>query len=97
MTLDIDTCETGLDLKVRIFQRIGILPRLQWLSTGVRIVEDWHYLVDRDIVRDATVLCHLRAGGGPCEICSGHSIESRGDDETPRRRSNRTYIFYAPQ
>ncbi len=46
MTLDIDTCETGLDLKVRIFQRIGVLPRLQWLSAGARIIEDWHYLVD---------------------------------------------------
>jgi hypothetical protein len=61
--LDVDLLDTGLDLKVQIFQRIGILPQFMWLATGTRVIEDGHCLSDRGLSRDSTVNCHIRITG----------------------------------
>lgn len=93
--LDVDLFDTGMDVKIQIFERIGIQPRLLWLSTGARIIEDSHCLADRDVGRDSTVNCHLRITGGPCEICARNI--GGAHDGGWSRRSGRTYLFFAPQ
>lgn len=94
LTFDVETFDTGMDLKIQIFERIGIQPRLLWLSAGARIIEDHHYLADRDIGRESTVNCYLRMGGAPCEYCSQNIGASHVDRS---RRRGRTYLFFAPQ
>lgn len=89
--LDVDLYDTGMDLKFQIFERIGILPHLLWLTTGSRIIDDDQCLIDRGLSRDSTVNCHLRISGGPCEICA----QSAGVTNVGRR--DRTYLFFAPQ
>lgn len=95
LVLDVDLFDTGMDVKIQIFERIGIQPRLLWLSTGARIIEDSHCLADRDVGRDSTVNCHLRITGGPCEICARNI--GGAHDGGWSRRSGRTYLFFAPQ
>jgi hypothetical protein len=90
LTFDVDTVDTGMDLKVQIFERIGIQPWLQWLSAGSHILEDRHRLSDRGVERETTVICNLRIGGGPCEICAQNTGGLDG-------RRGRTYLFFAPQ
>jgi hypothetical protein len=81
LTVDVlETIDTGADLKVQIFERTGILPRFQWLSVAGRILEESHVLSDRGIGRESTVICHLRAGGGPCEYCSQKNAGARRRD-----------------
>lgn len=95
LTMNAEPFDTGLDLKVQIFERIGINPRLMWLSAGGRIVEDEDYLDARGVRQESMVFCNLRLGGGPCEFCSANRVG--GDEAHGRRRSSRTYIFYPPQ
>ena len=94
LTFDVEPIDTGMDLKLQIFERIGVLPHLLWLSAGAHILEDWHQLCDRGVERESTINCHLRIGGAPCEICMQNIGASYAD--RPRRRG-RTYLFFAPQ
>lgn len=85
LTLDVEPFDTGMDLKILIFERIGIQPRHLWLSARGHVLEDWHQLGDRGVERETTVTCNLRLGGGPCDVC----MENMG-------RNGRTYLFFAP-
>ena len=91
LALDVGPNDTGLDLKVQIFQRTGIMPHAMWLSSGSRTIEDVQYLDERGIHRESTVICNVRAGGAPCEICSRSKVDGGGG-----ARRGRTYLFFAP-
>ena len=96
MVFVIDADDTGHDLKALVFERTGIYPHLQWISCGSRVIDDGQRLTDRGVGAESTVLCHLRTGGRPCEICS-EKLESAGADEWSWWRAwvHRTYLFYS--
>lgn len=63
LVFDVDLSDTGLDLKIQIYKRIGLPPQFMWLTAGGRVIDDSHCLADRDVQRDSTVNCHLRITG----------------------------------
>jgi hypothetical protein len=60
LVFDVDLRETGLDMKVRIFERTGIMPHRMWLSAGRSIIYDYMPLCSLGIQRDDVIRCHAR-------------------------------------
>lgn len=60
LVFDVDLRETGLDMKVLIFERTGLMPHRMWLAVGGRILDDHIQLCSLGIQRDDVIRCHTR-------------------------------------
>ncbi len=67
--IEIGAGETVRFLKLLLWIRLRIPVERMWLESGGRSLQDERALAFYGINQETMIWCHVRAGGGDCEIC----------------------------
>ena len=67
--VEIDGEETVHTLKLLLWIRLRIPVERMWLESGGRSLQDERTLAFYEIAQESMIWCHVRAGGGDCQVC----------------------------